>query len=67
MIEDNEMPSLWSIGSGDIWNVLLGDKTLGFPSIDDLVAEGYEYLSVLGTANVLEKCFDCFSLGMMQE
>jgi UDP-N-acetylglucosamine pyrophosphorylase len=61
------MPSLWPVGSGDMWNVLMGDKVLKFPSVTDLIAEGFEYLQVLGTSNALEKCFDCFAVGMAEE
>ena len=65
VVEDSGLPSLWPVGSGDMWNVLLGDKSLGFPSIDELLTDGYEYLQVLGTSNALEKCFDCFALGLV--
>lgn len=64
MVEDNGLPSLWSVGSADIWHVLQGDENLPFPTLNDLIEDGFEYLQVLGTSNVLEKCFDCFVLGL---
>ena len=45
----------------------MGDKFLQFPDIDQLMATGFEYMQVLGTSNVLQKCFDCFALGMLEE
>lgn len=53
MIEDNNLPSHWAIGTADIWSVLMGDKSLNFPSASDLIKQGYEYIQVLGTSNVL--------------
>jgi len=47
------MPNLLPVGSGDIWSVLMGDKFLQFPDIDQLMATGFEYMQVLGTSNVL--------------
>lgn len=67
MVEDGGEASLWSIGTGDIWNIMRGDKELSFPSASELIEKGFEYLQVFGTSNVLEKCFDCFSLGLAQE
>lgn len=61
------MPALWPVGSGDIWNVLMGDKFLKFPDINQLIDSGFEYVQVLGTSNALEKCFDCFALGLAEE
>jgi UDP-N-acetylglucosamine pyrophosphorylase len=55
------------VGSGDLWNIMRGDKELSFPSASELIQKGFEYLQVLGTSNVLEKCFDCFALGLAQE
>ena len=53
MIEDDNLPSLWAVGTADIWNVLMGDKSLSFPSVKDLMAQGFEYVQVLGTSNAL--------------
>ena len=61
------MPNLWPVGTGDIWSVLMGDKFLKFPDIGQLMDTGFEYMQVLGTSNALEKCFDCFALGMMDQ
>jgi len=41
VVEDNNLPSLWAIGTADIWNVLMGDKSLNFPSARDLIAQGF--------------------------
>ena len=67
MVEDSGKASLWSVGSGDLWNIMRGDKELSFPSASELIQKGFEYLQVLGTSNVLEKCFDCYALGLAQE
>ena len=53
VIEDNNLPSHWAIGTADIWNVLMGDKSLNFPSVSDLIKQGLEYIQVLGTSNAL--------------
>ena len=53
VIEDDNLPSLWAVGTADIWNVLMGDKSLSFPSVKDLMAQGFEYVQVLGTSNAL--------------
>ncbi len=41
VIEDDNKPSHWPIGTGDIWNVLMGDKSLNFPSVSDLIQKGF--------------------------
>lgn len=64
VIEDSGLPSLWPTGTADFLNVLQGDQTLQFPDVDQLMKSGVEYIQFMGCSNLVEKCFDCFALGL---